>query len=549
MNNNDIYKLLLNSLGTWIQVFDVIRVVDPTDGYKVLYTAGDEGASHSDICFDFWDRERHCENCVAQNVRFTNKALRKLEYKDNNFYTVLAKSVTFEGEDYILEVISPLALQTHPDNQQGMIDTILGSIVDKIELLESKDSFTKLYNKTYLTNLYEKQRQLSTEPMYLALWDIDSFKLINDIHGHALGDEAILHISHVLREEFSSMGIAARFGGDEFAVLFGGSNKALYEEKIHEVEALLDGYNYTKDGTTFHITVSVGLAEAGINDGFAQTIHLADQAMYKTKRQRGILGQSASNDQSTNAMGFGGVLDGSEQQISIRTADTFELIYVNKAALAAFPGEAPSYEGLTCHKYFLGSDEKCPYCPIPAMPEGATDVHTEVFNGNAYFDVYIKRCNLHGQDTYVEYVTDITSIRLAQKSYKRTLTHIRSSFPEAYGVFRLNLTKDTAEILASNSTAADSAVVHLGVAELLQTTAGLIVDEATKSDYIKTFGREHLLDIFEKGQDIISMDMIWLVDGKEEHWCRITARIMINPDTNDCEALLFGINIDKEKQA
>lgn len=43
--------------------------------------------------------------------------------------------------------------------------------------------------------------------------------------------------------------------------------------------------------------------------------------------------------------------------------------------------------------------------------------------------------------------------------------------------------------------------------------------------------------------------MILLVDGKEDHWCRVTARIMINPDTNDCEALLFGINIDKEKQA
>lgn len=78
MNNNDIYKRLLNSLGTWTQVFDVIRVVDPTGGYKVLYIAGDEGASHSDICFDFWDRERHCENCVAQNVLFTNKALSKL---------------------------------------------------------------------------------------------------------------------------------------------------------------------------------------------------------------------------------------------------------------------------------------------------------------------------------------------------------------------------------------------------------------------------------------------------------------------------------------
>ncbi len=39
---------------------------------------------------------------------------------------------------------------------------------------------------------------------------------------------------------------------------------------------------------------------------------------------------------------------------------------------------------------------------------------------------------------------------------------------------------------------------------------------------------------------------VWNVDGKDQHWCRVTARLIQNPDTLDVEALVFGVNIDED---
>jgi len=144
---------------------------------------------------------------------------------------------------------------------------------------------------TGLANRRRFERQLEREvgrvqryehPFSLLMLDIDSFKNLNDSFGHDAGDEAIRRISKVLREGTRGIDLAARIGGEEFAVLLVETNREGGLEVAERLRASIKALEIPKAG---HITASFGVAECP-ND--AQTsreiLKAADVALYEAKR-------------------------------------------------------------------------------------------------------------------------------------------------------------------------------------------------------------------------------------------------------------------------
>lgn len=120
-----------------------------------------------------------------------------------------------------------------------------------------------------------------SRPIALATFDIDHFKLINDEHGHVVGDRVLAHIARLLSNEARGIDVAARLGGEEFAVLMPGSDQAGAEAFAERVRRALAA------------SVCPGVPEVRVSAGVTATtapielelmMDRVDQALYTAKR-------------------------------------------------------------------------------------------------------------------------------------------------------------------------------------------------------------------------------------------------------------------------
>jgi diguanylate cyclase (GGDEF)-like protein len=157
-------------------------------------------------------------------------------------------------------------------------------LFDQVRQLAVTDPLTGLSNYRTLINVMETEIQRSHRtgrPFALLLFDLDGLKAINDLHGHLVGSRAICRLASVLRIHSRSMDTAARYGGDEFAVVLpeaGQEAAASVSRRICE--------RLAKDGEFPQVTVSVGSAvyprDGETIEGLFNT---ADRALYGMKRR------------------------------------------------------------------------------------------------------------------------------------------------------------------------------------------------------------------------------------------------------------------------
>jgi diguanylate cyclase (GGDEF)-like protein len=125
----------------------------------------------------------------------------------------------------------------------------------------------------------EKAR-LSGRRLCVAVLDIDHFKLINDLHGHAEGDKVLVELASMLKSQFAGGGMAARYGGEEFVLLLPDSDAGkarLQCEFVRQSVALLP--------IGLPVTVSIGVAEIRRHDDTPEdAFRRADEALYAAKR-------------------------------------------------------------------------------------------------------------------------------------------------------------------------------------------------------------------------------------------------------------------------
>lgn len=137
-----------------------------------------------------------------------------------------------------------------------------------IEILSGDDFSTK--------NIALKE----SKNWYLAIIDIDHFKRVNDNFGHVIGDEVILLVSRLLKNNFRLEDYVFRYGGEEFAVLFQSDDKAAARGVLNRLRTNVAEYPFPQVG---NLTVSAGFLELSHIDMVATLVHKADLALYESK--------------------------------------------------------------------------------------------------------------------------------------------------------------------------------------------------------------------------------------------------------------------------
>ena len=158
---------------------------------------------------------------------------------------------------------------------------------EEVYQLATHDALTDLCNRRHFLELLDKEiarAERHGRPLALAIVDVDHFKRVNDEHGHIAGDGVLKQIAEVLRAHVRGEDIAARIGGEEFAVLLPEESPDAARAFAERLREAIAAAAFAPGGEPRRMTVSIGLA--GLSTARATRTALmraADEALYAAK--------------------------------------------------------------------------------------------------------------------------------------------------------------------------------------------------------------------------------------------------------------------------
>lgn len=159
---------------------------------------------------------------------------------------------------------------------------------ERLKELSEKDALTNVYNRRALFSYFESETFKNDSKLYIAMFDIDNFKYINDTYGHSFGDSVLAKIGKIFNSNVREMlgEFAARYGGEEFVYIISAEDYPEAVKRADIIRSALASTNWSLAGGV-SITMSGGIAKYDINepDGVKKALKLADEYLYVAKSE------------------------------------------------------------------------------------------------------------------------------------------------------------------------------------------------------------------------------------------------------------------------
>ena len=256
------------------KVFDVVRFLegdffeqmqdDPRIGVKIGMCQ----------CYDFWKKNKPCENCTSMKAYAEKKQKTKLEFLDADVFLVISRYLEIDDEACVMELVKHLENDTliDTDGRDKLVGKLKG-YQDKLYI----DPVTGVYNRRY----FEDEIRNMQNSAGVAMIDLDDFKLYNDIYGHDMGDQVLCIVADVIKNCIRKTDKLIRYGGDEFLLILSDMVRGTLRGKLRQIQEAI--VNATiPNCPRLKLTASIGgvISEDGKID---EAIAKADQLMYKAK--------------------------------------------------------------------------------------------------------------------------------------------------------------------------------------------------------------------------------------------------------------------------
>ncbi|MDH5551852.1 MAG: diguanylate cyclase [Nitrosomonas sp.] len=178
-----------------------------------------------------------------------------------------------------------LAARAEVEIAEGKINQLETELLKMGEKVH-EDHLTGILNRRGLDNAFERESARAVrnnKPMCFALLDIDNFKRLNDVHGHHVGDSALVYLVEAVKETTRPHDIVARFGGEEFVILLPDASIEEAVAVISRVRRSLTKRFFLHENKRLLITFSAGVAEYQVNESQDSIVVRADKALYQAK--------------------------------------------------------------------------------------------------------------------------------------------------------------------------------------------------------------------------------------------------------------------------
>ncbi len=239
-----------------------------------------EGLPRACQCYEFWKKDKPCENCISRDVLDSQGEESKIEFIDDQMYQVFSRYVEIDGEPYVMEMIKDLDERTLLDSEG--YEKLLSHLTVYNEKLY-KDALTGAYNRRF----YEDEVKDMKGPAGVAVIDLDDFKIYNDTYGHHAGDLALETAADIIRRYVRKSDMLIRYGGDEFLLILPDIQSDIFAAKLKIIqeriyEATIAGYN--------RLQMSVSIGGVMFNSGdIKEAVSRADKLMYRAKKRKNMV--------------------------------------------------------------------------------------------------------------------------------------------------------------------------------------------------------------------------------------------------------------------
>lgn len=291
----DLYQIkemdqYLESLCPARGMFDKFRIVNPHTN-EIFHYQNKKVHPTGRKCYEIWNRDRPCQNCISKRASAEEQQVIKLEYLDGRVNLIWAMpAAEFGGDQFILELAKDVTASMMVSDSMHQDNTDITSLIIEFNELAIKDLFTGLYNKKYIENelpfcLHRAQKGMK---LAAAVVDIDRFKLVNDQYGHRTGDQVIKTLAGEIRTAVScGESWAARMGGDEFLLVFQQMDYPNVKQRCEELADRFSSHSFRKGEREFAVTTSIGLKQfVRGRDREGDFLEQVDQLMYQAKNRR-----------------------------------------------------------------------------------------------------------------------------------------------------------------------------------------------------------------------------------------------------------------------
>ncbi len=206
-----------------------------------------------------------------------------LNHNDQNFMVMMQNEKTLERESFKVSINYFQSKKKYIVTFSNITKMALKNKLDQHKA--TYDNLTGVYNRHKLNDLlqhyFSSKRESETKNFTLILFDIDSFKKINDTYGHLTGDKILIEFTNIIKKNIRRSDIIARWGGDEFILIIEDISS---EKAIKATEHLRQTIADTIFEEIGHLTCSFGITAYKKGDTIDTLIQRADQAMYHAKK-------------------------------------------------------------------------------------------------------------------------------------------------------------------------------------------------------------------------------------------------------------------------
>lgn len=282
---------LIHKLTAFDKMYDITRVVNPNTK-EVVFIRKDEELENINLeesCYDFWQRDEVCSNCISMRAYNENDTFMKVESSTKEIKMVTAIPIIIEGEPLVVELLKDITSSMILDGEKLQEGVVVKHILEQANLVAVRDELTDTYNKRYIKERLPNeivQSKLKNNPLSIIIADIDHFKIVNDTYGHIAGDYILKEFAKILKENIrEDRDFVARFGGEEFIICLVDITK---EEAIVVAERIrrqIQDNTFDFNKNEIKITSSFGVftnvkEPMSVND----LIEAADKRLYEAKK-------------------------------------------------------------------------------------------------------------------------------------------------------------------------------------------------------------------------------------------------------------------------
>ena len=256
------------------KIFDVVRILDGEFLSKIQENPCVRVQLGMCKCYEFWKKNKPCENCISVKAYTEKRQKTKLEFLDTDIYLVISRYMEIDDEPCVMELVRYLADDTLID-MDGR-DKLVGKLKGYQDKLY-RDPLTGIYNRRY----FEDEIRDMQNSAGVAMIDLDDFKLYNDIYGHDMGDQVLCIVADVIKDCIRKTDKLIRYGGDEFLLILSDMVRGTLRGKLLQIQEAIENATIP-NCSRLKLTASIGgvISEDGQID---EAIAKADQLMYKAK--------------------------------------------------------------------------------------------------------------------------------------------------------------------------------------------------------------------------------------------------------------------------